>query len=525
MIPETAIALVIIFGTLVVAHEWGHFAVARLVGIRVEEFALGFGPKLAVLFKRGDTEYTIHPVPIGGFCKLAGMEPGQEDILDGYQAQAAWKRVLVILAGPFMSFVLAVVLFLAVGVFWGFSDVGKPKNRVGLVSPQTEAKKIGLRAGDTILAVDGKSVAGGIDVIDYIHSRPGREIELKIDRNGRELVKHGTPQWMFYWNGGEWSLMKRNTASVRAVFSKSAEKAGLKEGDVLEAIDGKRIRGGREMQAALQASEARTVAVDLRRGKSQVQVRLKPELRWLKFGGATWVFPGGYIESADAEISADSAIGKAGLKSGYIITAIDGRKVKSLTAEKLLESVRTSQGPLTLALQREKDEPPIRLKVGRDDVADVESGYYVAHGVLGFMPDYVLVKKGFVDSVSAGVGEFSEIVSMIMGRLLSKKFAEDLGGPLMIAKVTQTSVALGLPAVVRMAGLLSLSLALINLLPIPLLDGGHVAIIAVESVRRKRFTAQQMQSVMSAGIMIILAIAILVLWSDIAKIAGGHVPQ
>lgn len=524
MIPETTIALIIIFGTLVVAHEWGHFAAARLVGIRVEEFALGFGPKIAVLFKRGDTEYTIHPVPIGGFCKLAGMEPGQDDIPDGYQAQVAWKRVLVIVAGPFMSFVLAVVLFLAVGVFWGFSDVGQPKNRVGLVSPQTEAKRIGLRAGDTIVGVDGKSVAGGIDVIDYIHSRPGRKIELKIDRNGRELVKRGTPQWMFYWNGGEWSFMKRNTGLVKAV-SKSAEKAGLKEGDVLEAIDGMRIRGGREMEAALKASDGRTVVMDLRRGKRLVQVTLKPELRWLKFGGATWWFPGAYIESSDAEISPHSAVGKAGLKTGYVITAIDGKKVKSLTGERLLELVRTSQGAVVLGLQREKDEPPTRLNVTRDDLSGVESGYYVAHGVLGFTPDFVLVKKGFVDSVSAGVGEFSEIVSMIMGRLLSKKFAEDLGGPLMIAKVTQTSVALGLPAVVRMAGLLSLSLALINLLPIPLLDGGHVAIIAVESLRRKRLTAQQMQNVMGAGIMIIIAIALLVLWSDIAKIAGGHVPQ
>ena len=182
MFIETAIALVLIFAVLVLFHEFGHFAAARLVGMRVEEFAFGFGPKMITLFKRGDTEYTLHPIPLGGFCKIAGMEPDEQDIPDGFQAQAIWKRALVIFAGPFMSFVLAVLVFVSLGVYWGFPDFAKVQNRVGAVNPQTEAYRMNLRAGDRILEINGARVTDGEQLTSFIHSRPGERINLVIDR-------------------------------------------------------------------------------------------------------------------------------------------------------------------------------------------------------------------------------------------------------------------------------------------------------------------------------------------------------
>jgi len=528
LVLETAIALVFIFAVLVMFHELGHFIAARAVGIRVEEFALGFGPKLIRLFKRGDTEYTIHPVPLGGFVKLAGMEPGEEDIPDGFQAQTRWKRALVIFAGPFASFVLAVVVFLFVGVYFGFPDLTKPANRVGMVNPETEAARIGLRAGDWVIRIDGTRITNGRQMTNIIHASPGKNIRLVIKRDDRNIVKVGTAQWMISYLGASWSFMLTNHAKVESVFGNSpAKRAGIQPEDELVSINGRRIIGGREMVEAIEAARDMEVTIKLMRDGKPVIVKAKPNIEWVRFAGVKWGFPGAIaqedvskIRRGDKLISVNGRIIKSGLDLASISQSLGyGNAVKKTPDSKLRY--------IELKLRRTdkfKAAKTVTVRV-KDSHSKVEIGYYDAIGLLGFLPEPTLVRAGIGESVARGLSDTGQKALLLIRVLTSKEIKESVGGPLMIASVTKSAVALGPYWILSTLAGLSLSLAFINLIPIPILDGGHLMIIAVEAVRRKRITKEQMQVVQAIGLAMIALLFVFVMLADIAKFAGGKVPQ
>ena len=527
MIVETTIALVLIFGVLVLCHELGHFATAKLGGIRVEELAFGFGPRLVRLFRKNGTDYTIRLVPAGGFVRLAGMEPGQENIPDGFQAQPVWKRMLVILAGPLMSFLLAVAAFLFVGLYWGFPDLSLPEARVGQVNPKTEAARIGLRTGDRILEIDGIKISRGSQMTEYIHRRPGRRIKLVVERRGTRLTKVGTPQWNVMYLGAAWSFMRRERALVESVGdSSAAKKAGVMPDDALLSIDGRSILGGRAMIGAIASKGNQEVTIELLRAGTHVTIKAKPDIQWVRLAGFKWGFPGAMAESRDGPVGRSTTAAKAGVRRGDWIVRVDGVPIK--TGEQMLEAVRSARragrSPEIL-VKREGLTDPIRLKPTAEDIAAMRAGYYDAIGLLGFLPAPTLVKAGFGESVGRGLHEFGERTSYLLRVLTSKQIATDVGGPVMIAKATASSVALGPYYVVDMAGMLSLSLAFINLVPIPILDGGLIVILIIEAIRRKRLTPQQAQAVALAGFAVVLLLAVVIVYLDIFRITGGLVPQ
>jgi regulator of sigma E protease len=512
LVLETTIALVFMFAILVMFHELGHFLTARAVGIRVEVFALGFGPKLLRLFKRGDTEYTLHPLPVGGFVKLAGMEPGEEDIPDGFQAQAPWKRALVIFAGPFASFVLAVLVFLIVGVYFGFPDINKPSNRVGMVQPQTQAAKIDLKAGDRIIEIDGVRITNGRKMTDLIHSKPGQNVRIVVERGGKRTTKTGVPQWNVSYLGASWSFMQRDRARVEGVVPKSAaDKAGIKEDDELASINGRAIVGGDEMVDTVKANGSREVTIDLMRDGKLITVTTKPSIAWVRFAGVKWVFPGAYAET-----------GSESVRRGDRLVSIDGSRIE--TGEQLVAYTAPAPGgEIRFKLRRNETSQEIKV---RSTPADGEVGYYNAIGLLGFLPEPALVKAGFSESITRGLTETWQRAVYLVGTLTSSRIKQDVGGPVMIAKVTASSVALGPYWVLTTLAGLSLSLAFINLVPIPaVLDGGHLIMIAVEAVRRKRFTREQMQLAQLVGLAMLAVLIVTVVVADITRLVGGLVPQ
>lgn len=524
MVLETAIALVFIFAVLVMFHELGHFIAARAVGIRVEEFAFGFGPKLMRLFKRGDTEYTVHPVPLGGFVKLAGMEPGEEDIPDGFQAQARWKRALVIFAGPFASFLLAVIVFLFVGVYFGFPDLTKPANRVGMVNPETEAARIGLRAGDWVIRIDGTRITDGRQMTNIIHASPGEQIRLVIRRDGRRMVKIGTAQWMISYLGASWSFMLTNHAKVEGVVDGSpAKRAGIQPEDELVSINGRRIIGGRDMVEAIKATRNATVTMELLRDGKLVTVKAKPDIEWVRFAGVKWGFPGAIaqedrdkIRRGDKLLSVNGTTIKSGQQLASMWQRLSSSKAKIPDSE--LQSVE-------LKLRRADKPEAIETVTMRVKDSQIEVGYYDAIGLLGFLPEPTLVRAGIGESIARGLSDTGRRALFLIRVLTSEDIKESVGGPLMIASVTRSAVALGPYWILSTLAGLSLSLAFINLVPIPILDGGHLLIIAVEAIRRKRLTKEQMQAVQAIGLAMIALLFVVVMLADIAKFAGGKVPQ
>jgi regulator of sigma E protease len=529
VVIETTIALVLIFGSLVFFHELGHFVAAKLVGIRVEEFGFGWGPRLFRLFRRRGTDYTVHLLPLGGFVKLAGMEPGQEDVPDGFQAQPVSKRALVVVAGPVMSFLLAVLAMIFVGVYWGFPNYNAPENRVGQVYPKTEARRIGLRAGDRIIRIDNIVVRKGKEMTDYIHARPGQKIKLVIKRDGKQFVKEAIPQWVVTYLGATWSFMLCERAQVESVRDGSeAKRRGIQAEDVLLSIDGRAIYGGKSMVDAIKERGSRATVLTLMRSGRQLKVSVTPDLQWVTFAGAKWSFPGAFVQSGakNSEISPSSPVGRAGLEPGDRILSVNGTRLN--TGERLLEILRQSSERNTvikLVVSKGKKSDRVTIKLSPADFGPVRFGYHDAIGLLGFVPAPALEKAGFAESVSRGLSEFGERTMYLLRVLTSKRVAQDVGGPVMIAKVTASSVRLGAYYVVDMAAMLSLSLAFINLIPIPILDGGLLAMLLVEAIRRKRLSPQQVQAITLAGFTTVVILIVLIVYLDVFRIVQGLVPE
>ncbi|HYG69297.1 MAG TPA: M50 family metallopeptidase [Anaeromyxobacteraceae bacterium] len=181
------LAAVLAVSLLIVVHEAGHQLAARLSGMRVERFSIGFGPVL-LAFRRGDTEYAISALPLGGYVRIRGMGPGEDVAPDdptAYANQPAWRRFLVILAGPAMNYLTAIVIaavLLMVGL-----PVPDAAPRVGDLVPGMPAAEAGLRAGDHIEAVDGVPVASFLELLRELQRHPGERIVLEVERAGDAL--------------------------------------------------------------------------------------------------------------------------------------------------------------------------------------------------------------------------------------------------------------------------------------------------------------------------------------------------
>ncbi|NIR48653.1 RIP metalloprotease RseP [candidate division KSB1 bacterium] len=191
------ISFIFVLGLLIFVHEFGHFITAKMVGIRVERFSLGFPPRM-IGKKIGETDYCISWLPLGGYVKMAGMvdETMNTDIRGEpweFQSKPIWQRVIVISAGSFMNILTAVVIYAMLVYFVGMVQ-GTEGTKVGEVLEGRPAEAIGLQQGDVITAVDGQPVSTWQELTEIIHSKPGTEIQIKWQRNGQTITKTVTPE-------------------------------------------------------------------------------------------------------------------------------------------------------------------------------------------------------------------------------------------------------------------------------------------------------------------------------------------
>lgn len=440
-ISTNIVAFVFVLSFLIFFHEFGHFLVAKLFKFPVEVFSIGFGKRLFGVERNG-TDYRVSLVPLGGYVKVVGLGPDESDVVAGEAPPVLrgprWQRFLVLLAGPTVNLVLALL----------------------------------LTAGAFVI---------GITVPKYAEERP--------------VVKHvdaGSP----------------------------AEKAGVKIDDLVVALSGKPVTTWREVETDLGLAPREEIPVVLERGGQRVSVVIRPEPDRRYDIGYTGLNP--YLAPVIGSIVTGYPGEKAGLKPGDRILSVGGvpvdgyfevvRRVREVSKEFGTGGAK----PISFELERS----------GRRLALDVTPRLEAGSWKIGFTPKYELVKRKMPLLAALGASwkenvRQSTAVAQTVKRLVSGSGSiRQLSGPVDIAKFSGEAVRTGAATLLGFMGLLSLQLGLLNLLPIPLLDGGQLFVLTLEGAVRRDFSIKLKERLLQAGFVFLVLLMVSVLAFDIAKNLG-----
>ena len=433
----TILAFLFVLGVLVFVHELGHFLVARWHGVRVHTFSLGFGTKL-FSFRRGDTEYCVSVIPLGGYVKLAGENALEEEptgtsnpvASDQFMAKSKWVRIQVYVAGPIMNILLAIVVS-AVVLSRG-ADIPIYRSSppvIGSVEAAKPAAAAGLRAGDLVVSVDGVPMATWDDFDMAVVPKAGRELTLFVNRQGERMSVRVTP-----------------------VATGTYELGDLGIGPVL-----------------------------------------RPQI--------TQVNPG-------------SPADQAGLLRGDVLLAVNS--ARELPQEQIIERIRASADtPLTLTVER-GGQPR--------DVSVVPRGPQGAALIGVGISEYEVrrIDPSPIEAVQLSVQqnwESTRLIGKTLGGLLTRDTpVRQLMGPVGIAQLSGTAAELGWVALLNLMAMISLNLGLLNLMPVPVLDGGHIAILAVEGLARRDLSVRMKERILVAGATVMVLLMVTVIYNDIARL-------
>jgi regulator of sigma E protease len=276
------VAVVAVLGFMILIHEFGHFAVAKWLGVRVEQFAIGFGKRL-VGFRRGDTDYRINAIPLGGYVKMSGENPMDERSDDPreFMNHSRWHRFLIAIAGPTMNILLAIVLLTTVYmVHFEYPAVYDEAPVIGWVLKDSAAAKAGFQIGDRITRIDGEQNPTWEQVDLKETLSPGQPLDVQIERNGQTLEKSVTPEAAGIDQIGfaGWAPKEDKVIITDLQPDMPAEKAGLKEGDQLIALDGKPLPAITAMIESMEVTKDHPVTLTVLRGNEQKTFTVQPVL-------------------------------------------------------------------------------------------------------------------------------------------------------------------------------------------------------------------------------------------------------
>jgi regulator of sigma E protease len=427
----------IVLGVLVLLHEWGHFIAAKWCGVRVDVFSIGFGPRLWGI-KRGDTDYRISALPLGGYVRMAGDNPVEERTGAPYEflSRPRWQRCIIAIAGPAMNILLTFFVFM--GVFWlvGIPTPSYFRQPADVIAVPHDAPSTGVQPGDRILKVNAKD----------------------------------TPNW------GAVSTQAEN----------------LKPGDTLSIVV---LRNGAQQTLSVPVTQ-QTLSDDL-------------------FG-----YPA--MKSVLDEVLPGTPADKAGLQSGDIITSIDGHPV--LTWLQFVDAVHASEGhEIHVSIQRNGHDLPISVAPARQMDPDGKMVWQV--GVLPGTQDYY-ERESFVASIknsfASTVNGVRQIGNVLGGLASGKVSVRDLQGVIGIARESGRAAKRGPIDLIFLGAVISLNLGLLNLLPIPILDGGHVLMLAIEGILRRDLSITFKERFVQVGLVFLLGLFAFVMYSDIMRIIQTH---
>lgn len=538
----------LLVGVLVMIHELGHFVAAKLLDVKVLVVSLGYGrPLLRV--RAGDTDYQVCAFPIGGYVRILGIEheaTSKADAGRSFASRPLWQRVAIVLAGPAANLLLPVAIYFA--LFAGHTVL--PAAVIGDVLDGGAAARAGLEPGDRVVEIDGKPVRYWEDIENAVQRSPGHELHLRVTRSGKTFERYVTPiEDVVRHRDGDVASQGRIGIThapfvplVGVIDGESpAARAGLRTGDLLISIDGQPVHNWTEVQHHL-GKLARRASLVYFRGTELAGV---PEIQLLAPGFADVVPDSGvddhlarttytgiehsemFVAHVDPGLPADTA----GLHPGDLITQLDDQPVvhwldldQRLQAEPhktfKLTWMRAAPGGKSVALSAELTQVERRqlddyghtvtsLVFGaRDDVDRGTGAMTQIEGRFGYALTKALDRTG--ETVATMVTKFFQILG-------GDTPSDALGGPLMMYRVASVSGSRGLDSFLLMIALISINLGLINLLPIPMTDGGHLLVFAIEGARRRQLSPLARERLQRVGLVIIVLIVILAARNDVMR--------
>ncbi len=510
-----------VIGTLVFIHELGHFILAKWSGVKVEKFSLGFGKRI-LGFRRGETEYLISLLPLGGYVKMYG-EGGE---------------------GAFI---------------------------IDNVEPSSQAEKAGFKSGDKILSVDEINLTAysGWKVLESTLSENlEREYTFVIERDEKKLILKVKPEGL---NGirafsekdyprsfSNQSILNRfkivfagpfmNLAlpflffpivfmlgiNVPAYLEKppvigyvepdsSASKAGFHRGDKILEINGESLKSWRDANITFLSNPGSILKVKVERDGEikTLEFKASPSTEGLVatgLGEPLKAIVGNIIDGSPAE--------RAGLRKGDKILAINGVKVLDWYDMKFIIEEKANQ-EVTLLIER--DNNLLEIKITPEPLEGK------GHGVIGINPyiDEIQKKYGFFESIVEGIKEAAKLLAevtvlllsflykLITGKISLGAAGKSIAGPIFIAKVSASAAAGGLATLLQFTAFISINLGLINLFPIPMLDGGHILYLAIESIRRRPLSQRTLEICQRVGFTFLIFIMFLAVYNDLSKLKGS----
>jgi len=548
-------AVIPMLGVLIFVHELGHFLVAKWCGVRVLKFSLGFGPPIGfgnmrMRWERGGTEYVIAWFPLGGFVKMLGEEmqgvQGEEpDIVpdarpDEYlNNKNTWQKLAITFAGPAMNLVLPILAFM------GVLAVGLPQPSpvVGTVEAHSPAAEAGLRAGDRILSIDGESVHNWFAVDREIREQRQPRVLLEIERAGERLdvpVSLKTDEALDPFGAvvevGSIGIGHSRLPTLVGVPQRDspAGRSGLASGDRVVRVAGAEVEDWTALASAF-AQQAATGAVELsvERGSGPEAETLDIRVPAARDLAASGIVPAVvFVE----QVSEGMPAAEAGLQRGDLILAVDGDPIGSFAS--FAQLVRASGGR-ELEIDYVRDGETTRVAIaprerkipGPYEIRGMEQTVYqvgISH-LQPSLPGATHIEKVLnpLVSIPRAVDMTLQICSLFL-QSLGKLFTGEVGldkvsGPIGIAEVARKSLDNGWLDYLEKMIFISVNLGFLNLLPIPILDGGQALIIIVEGIKRSPISLRSRELVQQVGLTFILMLMGLAFWNDLSRHWGVFV--
>ena len=536
------LAGLVLLGVLIFVHEGGHFLFAKLFGVKVETFSLGFGPRI-LGFTFGETEYRLSAVPLGGYVKLLGENPDEyglpippDEQARTLNAKPLWQRALILIGGPGVNLLFPLLLYFIVGLSVLFQPVYPAVVGEAYGDP---AVKAGLESGDEILSVDGTPVKEWTDMQKLVSSKPGQKISMVVRRDGKDKTLTLTPEAVPAKNAlqeniklGFIGVVPDMDPPVVGVPSDAiaAVRAGLKTGDRILSVDGVTMHTWHQFHHLVTSSTGKELKLAVRRPASLTDRDVKDATELDLVYKVPQVNPmGGMLPPSTyvGKVEDDTDVGRI-LQPGDRITAFNGHPIRHYyQLSTLLAGIEDQTFVLTFyrdtvkhnvvaRLTKQEREGPYKdlgplYRFGAFWMINGDETYTTTvkpHRTLGDILAYPVEKTW--DVATLGV---KSIWMLFSGQVAFKQ----LGGPIMIMDVAGKAYNASWTSYLHTMALISISLGLLNLFPIPLLDGGQLAMYAVEAVRRKPLSEKFRERLNYTGLFLLLSLMVLVFKNDFER--------